>query len=602
MAEEEPSVSRDHTDPELGEGATLPEDIFPEDVVPEDVLPEDEDILSEASSMFCAQSTITRNDLATGSQFAGRSFKNGTIIPNILAQGSSFAGGSFKDMPPPPKPGDGLPESSFISPDLSPVDGIILPQFPISSETDIPPLSTLDAQPQPTKIPQGRSDREPSIERCVGCNEAWRRPIPDMDQGPLASAENNADYMRLASTMIDRLRDQRKKADAAYEEWKWRHSHCYRPVSPFSTGSNDTPMKRRPESPHERHTALKRPKITDSPSLEPLVVQLGQATSTEDGLPGSHNLEHIGSDTLSPQRALSVGTGQPRCHCLSITDTDRCDAEETRHWLSESDAISPESWESFRETLPESYKWDVEYHATAGTNQRSRGCWTYASSDNNVMSHIPLTIANVPVVLPVQYRWPPVGGIQPPPDPRPFLPIDYRAELSMETIQDIFLTFEGSIGFYLLINGLLQILVPATFDTAWASSHLPHKFGGLRVCYIEQSLEETMIPSQVQTSRSRSPLLPLSSLFRPSRSAQPLQINDLIEARTGSSTREKFSGRIGMKVVSRQGEPLLLMSSHVITAAILGKSFLGTNWNPLKRLRDDWNDHAEIWAGGAKVG
>ncbi|OSS44690.1 hypothetical protein B5807_10528 [Epicoccum nigrum] len=512
------------------------------------------------------------------------------------------------------KPSDGSSSPPLLLPSISSVVPWETERLSRFSGTDVPALSsTLNAQPEATQIPQDRSDREPSIERCVGCNEAWRRPIPDMDQDPLAPPVNNADYMRIASNMIDRLREQRKRADAAYEEWKWRHSHCYRPVSPKSTGASQdiviqsgllpdsTPKKRRAESPHERHIASKQSRTTGSLSAEPLVSQLEQAASTDDCSPSSYDPEHMEGVTLSPFEEISTETGQSRCRCLSMTDAGSPDAE-TRHWLSESDAVSSESWESFRETLPESCKWDIEYHATTGTNQHSRGCWTYASSDNGVMSNIPLTIANVPVVLPVQYRWPPVGAVHPPPDPRPFLPIDCRAELSMEVIQDILLTFEGSIGFYLLINGLLQVLVPATFDTAWASSHLPHKFGGLRVCYVEKSLEKTMTPSQVQTSRSRSPLSPLSSFFRPSRSAQPLQINDLIEARAGSSTREKFSGRVGMKVVSRQGEPLLLMSSHVITAAILGKSFLGTNWNPLKRLQDDWNDHADIWARGAKIG
>lgn len=365
---------------------------------------------------------------------------------------------------------------------------------------------------------------------------------------------------------------------------------------------DNTPKKRRLETPHERHVAPKQPKVTGSISAEPLVSQSEQAISTDDCSPSPYDTDHIEGVTLSPYEEFSTGTGPPRCRCLSMTDAGSLGAE-PRHWLSESDAVSSENWEAFRETLPESCKWDVEFHATTGTNQHSRGCWTYASSDNGVTSHIPLTIANVPVVLPVQYRWPPEGGVQPPPDPRPFLPIDCRAGLSLKTIQDIFLTFEGSIGFYLLINGFLQILVPATFDTAWASSHLPHKFGGLSVSYIEQSLEGTMIPSQFLTSRSRSPLLPLSSLFRSSRSAQPLQINDFIEARAGPSIKEKFAGRIGLQVVNQQrGGSFLLMSSHVITAAILGKSFWNALWNPLKRLRDDWNDHAEIWAGGAKVG
>lgn len=139
-----------------------------------------------------------------------------------------------------------------------------------------------------TRENRDRSEREPSVERCVGCNQAWRRPIPDMDQGPLAPAENNADYMRLASNMIDRLRDQRKKADAAYEDWKWRHSHCYRPMSPHSTGSTDEPArrqdavapvevspignatnKRKSEVPHEVHSAPKQRRVTSTSPAPP---------------------------------------------------------------------------------------------------------------------------------------------------------------------------------------------------------------------------------------------------------------------------------------------------------------------------------------------
>lgn len=140
-----------------------------------------------------------------------------------------------------------------------------------------------DSHARATRENRDHSDREPSVERCIGCNEAWRRPIPDMDQGPLAPAENNADYMRLASSMIDRLRDQRKKADAAYEEWKWRHSRCYRPMSPHSTGSVDDLVrrsdlvshadastngtannKRKSEVPHESHITLKQRRVTST--------------------------------------------------------------------------------------------------------------------------------------------------------------------------------------------------------------------------------------------------------------------------------------------------------------------------------------------------
>ena len=159
-----------------------------------------------------------------------------------------------------------------------------------------PPAPTIDGstrhtepQPRTTRETRDRSDREPSVERCLGCNEAWRRPIPDMDSDHLSPAENNADYMRLASNMIDRLRDQRRKADAAYDDWKWRHSHCYRPTSPYSTGSVDDATrrldagpqtdgstngsatnKRKSEVPHEPHSASKQRRVTSTSPAPPV--------------------------------------------------------------------------------------------------------------------------------------------------------------------------------------------------------------------------------------------------------------------------------------------------------------------------------------------
>jgi len=84
-----------------------------------------------------------------------------------------------------------------------------------------------------------------------------------------------------------------------------------------------------------------------------------------------------------------------------------------------------------------------------------------------------------------------------------------------------------------------------------------------------------------------------------------LQLNDFIEARTKSSHRkEKFAGRIGAKVV-KDGEPYLVISSHVVTEAILAKShraaLFGRNKDRFEKLDGDWNEHIEIWAGNEKV-
>ena len=107
---------------------------------------------------------------------------------------------------------------------------------------------------RPGRDTKDRGDREPSVERCLGCNEAWRRPIPDMDSRHISPAETNEEFMQIASNMIERLRKQNKAAEAAYDEWRWRHSRCirseeshYRQMSPHSPESADDNSKR-PES------------------------------------------------------------------------------------------------------------------------------------------------------------------------------------------------------------------------------------------------------------------------------------------------------------------------------------------------------------------
>jgi hypothetical protein len=185
------------------------------------------------------------------------------------------------------------------------------------------------------------------------------------------------------------------------------------------------------------------------------------------------------------------------CHCPSNSKTSP-----NRHVLGELVDKLPDAWEEIQDQLPDTYKWDIEYITTHSHSGADHGCWTCAPLEES--GSVPLTIAGAPVVLPVEHQWPPVGGIQPPPDPRPSALINCSTELPMDTIRDVFLTFEGSLGFYALISGLLQIIVDEAFDTAWASSHSPHIYGGLRVCYILNTMEPTMLQSNVATASGKS--------------------------------------------------------------------------------------------------
>jgi hypothetical protein len=302
--------------------------------------------------------------------------------------------------------------------------------------------------------------------------------------------------------------------------------------------------------------------------------------------------------------------------CVCICGTEGPPEYEARHVLAEMREKLPSAWKVVRNQLPESYKWDIEYVNSYFDGGNEIGCWTCAPLLDGEPKHIPLTIAQAPVVLPVEHRWPPVGGVIPPPDPRPSL-INPRIELPTDVMQDLFLTFEGALGFYVLISGLLQVIVPDTFEIAWASSHLPRSFGGLKVCYITNNMEPTALRSNVAVAQSTAAMLQtpagqLTHSSRQARATQSLQINNIIEARPVSSLlrdkllrdkplRDKYSGRIGLQVEHIQnGQPYLIMSTHVITETILSKSF-GLSRDPIRRLRDDWNKHAEIWAGNMKV-
>jgi hypothetical protein len=349
-------------------------------------------------------------------------------------------------------------------------------------------------------------------------------------------------------------------------------------------------------------------------------------------------LESLEADPLPPVQRLGKESSDEEGGHRDITslhtgsqagefETAPGDAEvEVAHLFPD---LTNTGWKDLQTQLPESWMWDVDYHnTTSSTGSRSLGCWTCTPLDDDDPKSFPLTIAGAPVVLPVEYTWPPMAGVNPPPDPQPSAPIDCTAEVPLETIRDLFLTFEGSLGFYLLLNGVLQIIVDEEFDTEWASSHLPHKYGGLKVCYIAQNMEPTMLPStatlssKTDTMRSRTSLASTaqssisslgssSNLFRSGSKVTtglrppPLQLNDFIEARAKSlHKKEKFAGRIGAKVM-KDGEPYLVMSSHVVTEAILAKShrsvLFGRNKDQFEKLQGDWNAHVDIWAGNEKV-
>ncbi|KAH3983135.1 hypothetical protein HBI56_147310 [Parastagonospora nodorum] len=274
-------------------------------------------------------------------------------------------------------------------------------------------------------------------------------------------------------------------------------------------------------------------------------------------------------------------------------------------------------WKDVRDSLPYSWKLDLQYD-TAGGGTGRHGAWTCRPMDPDGIIDYPLSIAGAPIVIPVQHRWPPLAGVAEPPDPRRLQLIDCNEAMPLETVRDIFLTFEHTVGFYFLINGLLQLIVPKNFDTEWAALHYPHRFGGLKVSYIP----DTRVPTATTTATLTSTLTghenkgnpfsrasARSNRVRSSKQpvAQSLQLNDFIEARPtksrGKATR--YSGRIGLQV-SHNGLQRVIMSTHVITQAMIqrDRSFASLIRGRVRanELPKDWVKRAEIWARNEKVG
>lgn len=294
---------------------------------------------------------------------------------------------------------------------------------------------------------------------------------------------------------------------------------------------------------------------------------------------------HYHSQKYGPQRPRP----QSQVEEIPII-TQCCHNASQRHFLTDLSRQLIDTPESIHSLLPSSWKSDMQFN-TNGISGRFSGTWTCRPVDDNEPASFPLTIAGAPVVLPVDYRWPPTGGVSPLSDPRSSNPIDRYAEISVDIARDIFLTFEGCVGFYLLINALLQIIVPDEFDIAVAASCMPHTYGGLKICYINQTLKPTMFPTRTQNPQTKSSINV--------RSMPPLSINDTISAATVKPTKPKFNGKIGLRVL-RDNHPYLVTSSHIITEAITART-MPMMPPSLKRLRESWKEQVEIVVGNVKV-
>ncbi|KAH9860715.1 hypothetical protein J1614_012047 [Plenodomus biglobosus] len=165
-------------------------------------------------------------------------------------------------MAPTPKPRSS-PPAMPASP-ASPVETIESPKStheqPITTSVEQSKITRNDIRnmTDPAQEMTRQQRRSPSVERCMGCNEAWKRPLPDFrkpaDIGP---TKNGNDLATGNMSIIEQLRAHGRNAEMAHDKWRERHYHCvpresHEPLSKNeqddsrstrSSGSNGTPRE-----------------------------------------------------------------------------------------------------------------------------------------------------------------------------------------------------------------------------------------------------------------------------------------------------------------------------------------------------------------------
>ncbi|CAA9962270.1 hypothetical protein PTMSG1_05646 [Pyrenophora teres f. maculata] len=138
-----------------------------------------------------------------------------------------------------------LPSEQTITPSVEPATS------PVNSA---PP--SIDDQNNPDQ------QNEPKLERCKGCLEPWRRPLPGEEQYRLSSpAQNMGEQIKLTEDLIKRLENHTKFADEAYAAWQRRHRWCLN--SPPSTDGNPPPAPAPPAAdPRSKSTEESSPTAT----------------------------------------------------------------------------------------------------------------------------------------------------------------------------------------------------------------------------------------------------------------------------------------------------------------------------------------------------
>ncbi|KAK4198399.1 kinase-like domain-containing protein [Triangularia verruculosa] len=251
--------------------------------------------------------------------------------------------------------------------------------------------------------------------------------------------------------------------------------------------------------------------------------------------------------------------------------------------------------------LPVALSEDFELHYKDPGNR----CWTCTPPETigDNPAEIPLMVDEVPVVIPVRFHYPLLPLRSQPPDPHPTL-ISPIKPLSDDTIGKILSVFQDAIGFYLLINDQLQVIVSDEFDYEEELHKHPAFFGGLKVSFIRKSLYPTadrsgptsthrmegsstattdqQMPTTAQSVNTNAAALPATLWFR-------VYLGSTIQVSSSDSkSKERIQGRIGV-LVAPKSDPrkrYITVSTHTLAmAAATSKT---------AKTEPDWTSNIQI--------
>lgn len=279
-------------------------------------------------------------------------------------------------------------------------------------------------------------------------------------------------------------------------------------------------------------------------------------------------------------------------------------------WLVNSAISKPKAPCKISTELSEDLQNDIEFNG----REQELSTWTCTPSTHVPSDEIPLRVDGYPVVLPVDYKYSLTGMFSPPPDPHPIF-ISPSSQLSDEDIQHILCTFPACLGFYLLVNGFLQVIMPDDFDYEDGVPSFPSEFGGLKVSLIPEGACPTAgeashaasSPATTTTSTrtrfermfgqssTQSAVAGLSG--HASANAIGVSVGCAVRAIVpGSKSKQRFEGKTGVALTPRDDvlKKYITIPTHLLTDAAIASKTLSLD-------SDTWRKEIKVCVAGNSV-